>query len=34
MKLISTRGGERNERSLDSEEERAALLRELFGVVV
>jgi len=34
MKLISTRGSERNERVLDSEEERAALLRELFGVMV
>jgi N-hydroxyarylamine O-acetyltransferase len=34
MKLITTRGGERYERILDSEEERMALLRELFGVVV
>ena len=34
MKLITTRGGERHERVLESEEERAALLRELFGVVV
>ena len=34
MKLITTRGGERHERTLESEEERAALLRELFGVVV
>ncbi|HEX6864856.1 MAG TPA: arylamine N-acetyltransferase [Thermoanaerobaculia bacterium] len=34
MKLIITRGGDRQERSLASEEERAALLRELFGVVV
>ena len=34
MRLITTRGGERNERVLDSEEERTALLRELFGVVV
>jgi N-hydroxyarylamine O-acetyltransferase len=34
MKLITTRGGERQERVVESEEERAALLRELFGVVV
>lgn len=34
MKLITTRGGERQERILGSEEERAALLRERFGVVV
>lgn len=34
MKLITTRGGERHERALESEEERTALLRELFGVVV
>lgn len=33
-KLITTRGGERHERVLESEAERAALLRELFGVVV
>lgn len=34
MKLITTKGGERQERVLASEEERAALLREMFGVVV
>jgi len=34
MRLITTRGGERYERILESEEERTALLRELFGVVV
>ena len=34
MKLITTRGGERHERVLESEEERAALLRDRFGVVV
>jgi N-hydroxyarylamine O-acetyltransferase len=34
MRLITTRGGERHERVLESEEEREALLRELFGVVV
>jgi N-hydroxyarylamine O-acetyltransferase len=34
MKLITTRGGERQERVLESEEARAALLRERFGVVV
>lgn len=34
MKLITTRNGERTERVLGSEEERAALLREMFGVVV
>ena len=34
MRLITTCGGERHERALESEEERAALLRELFGVVV
>jgi N-hydroxyarylamine O-acetyltransferase len=34
MKLITTRGGELYERILDSEKERMALLRELFGVVV
>lgn len=34
MRLITTRGKERHERTLESEEERAALLRELFGVVV
>jgi N-hydroxyarylamine O-acetyltransferase len=34
MRLITTRGGERHERTLESEEERTALLRELFGVVV
>jgi N-hydroxyarylamine O-acetyltransferase len=34
MKLITTKDGERQERVLASEEERAALLRELFGVVV
>lgn len=34
MKLITTRGGERHERVVGSEEERVALLRELFGVVV
>jgi len=33
-KLITTRAGERQERNVASEEERAALLRELFGVVV
>jgi N-hydroxyarylamine O-acetyltransferase len=33
MKLITTRG-DRHERILDSEEERTALLRELFGVVL
>ena len=34
MKLITTRGGELQERALSSEEARATLLRELFGVVV
>lgn len=34
MRLITTRGGERQERVLGSEEERVALLRELFSVVV
>ncbi|HKI00782.1 MAG TPA: arylamine N-acetyltransferase [Thermoanaerobaculia bacterium] len=34
MRLITSRGGERHERALESEEERAALLRELFGVIV
>jgi N-hydroxyarylamine O-acetyltransferase len=34
MKLITTRGSERQERVLASEEERAALLREMFGVTV
>jgi N-hydroxyarylamine O-acetyltransferase len=34
MKLITTHGGERHERTLESEEERTALLSELFGVVV
>lgn len=34
MKLITTQGRERQERVLGSEEEREALLRELFGVVV
>lgn len=34
MKLITTRNGEKQERVLASEEERAVLLRELFGVVV
>ncbi|HWM89586.1 MAG TPA: arylamine N-acetyltransferase [Thermoanaerobaculia bacterium] len=34
MKLITTRGGERQERVVESEEERAGVLRELFGVVV
>lgn len=34
MRLITTRGGERHERTLESEEERTVLLRELFGVVV
>jgi hypothetical protein len=34
MRLITTQGGERHERVLESEEERAALLRELFGIVV
>ena len=33
-KLITTRGGERQERLLGSDEERASVLRELFGVVV
>lgn len=33
MKLITTRGSERQERVLESEEERALVLRELFGVV-
>jgi N-hydroxyarylamine O-acetyltransferase len=33
-KLITTRGGERQERNVASEEERTALLRETFGVVV
>jgi N-hydroxyarylamine O-acetyltransferase len=33
MRLITTRGGGRHEKVLDSEEERRALLRELFGVV-
>lgn len=34
MRLITTRGGVRHERILESEEERAAALRELFGVIV
>jgi N-hydroxyarylamine O-acetyltransferase len=34
MKLITTKGGERQERVLGSDGERAALLREMFGVVV
>lgn len=34
MKLITTRGGERQERILQSEQEREALLREMFGVIV
>jgi N-hydroxyarylamine O-acetyltransferase len=34
MRLITTHGGERQERILASEEERAALLRERFGVTV
>jgi len=34
MKLITTYGGERHERILESEAERVALLRELFGLVV
>jgi N-hydroxyarylamine O-acetyltransferase len=34
LRLIVTRGGVREERLLASEEERAAALRELFGVVV
>ncbi|HEX5719308.1 MAG TPA: arylamine N-acetyltransferase [Thermoanaerobaculia bacterium] len=34
MKLITTRGGERQERVLASEEERSTLLRKMFGVVV
>lgn len=34
LKLITTRGAERQERILEDEEERAAVLRELFGVVV
>lgn len=33
-KLIATRGGERQERVLGSEEERASVLHELFGVVI
>jgi N-hydroxyarylamine O-acetyltransferase len=33
-KLITTKGGERQELMLGSEEEREAALRELFGVVV
>ncbi|HKH48092.1 MAG TPA: arylamine N-acetyltransferase [Thermoanaerobaculia bacterium] len=34
LRLITTRGGMRQERVLESEDERAATLRELFGVVV
>lgn len=34
MKLITTRDGRRQERLLASEEERTAVLRELFGVMV
>jgi N-hydroxyarylamine O-acetyltransferase len=34
MRLITTRGGVRQERLLESDEERAATLRELFGLVV
>ena len=34
LRLITTRGGVRQERMLASEEEHAATLRELFGVVV
>ena len=34
MKLITTKGGERQERVIASEEERAALFRDLFGVVI
>ncbi|MFL6201184.1 MAG: arylamine N-acetyltransferase family protein [Thermoanaerobaculia bacterium] len=33
-KLITTQGGERQERFLGSDAERASVLRELFGVVV
>lgn len=33
-KLITTHGGERQERLLGSDEERASVLRELFGVVI
>jgi N-hydroxyarylamine O-acetyltransferase len=33
-KLITTHGGERQEKNVESEDERAALLRELFGVTV
>lgn len=34
MRLITTRGGVRQERLLESDEERASTLRELFGLVV
>lgn len=34
LRLITTRGGVREERMLASEEEHATVLRELFGVVV
>jgi len=34
MRLIITRNGERQERALANEEEYAALLRELFGIVL
>jgi N-hydroxyarylamine O-acetyltransferase len=34
MKLISTKSGKRQERLLGNDEERTALLRELFGVVI
>ena len=33
-RLITTRGGARQERMLETEEEHAATLRELFGIVV
>lgn len=34
LRLITTRGGVREERTLESEAEHEAMLRELFGVVV
>jgi len=34
LRLIITRGGVRQERTLESEEEHAETLRELFGVIV
>lgn len=34
LRLITTRGGVREERTLPSEEERAATLHELFGVIL